>query len=564
MTNWKTKVVYQIWPRSFCDSNGDGVGDLQGIISKLDYLQNIGIDIIWLSPIYLSSNKDYGYDISDYYEINPEFGTMDDVDELIMEAKKRNIEIIMDLVANHTSDEHKWFQEAIKDCKSPYRNFYIFKEGKDNEAPNNWMSFFGGSAWTYDKTSEEYYLTQFTPNQCDLNWENEEMREEIYRVMKFWLGKGIVGFRMDVINAISKAEGLPDKDPHKKGLQFPGELTLNRSKTHEYLQEMYEKVLSNYDCMAIGEGVLATEKDVILYTNPNRHELQMMFQFDLHNLGNGELGKYDFRKLYKWTVKEFKEVLFKWQETIEDGEGWLGNYLSNHDQRRQVSRFGDDKRYRIESAKALCLLNFTLRGTPFMYQGEEIGMTDCVLEEEEWRDYEALNAHKVLQTMMHLPKGVAKQIVKKVSRDNSRTPMQWSSNHNGGFTKGEPWIKVNPNYKVINVEQELQKPNGILSFYKEVIRLYKECITLREGKFKPILKEHKQVISYIREHEEGNYLIIINLTKKLAKVKWNEIEDIRQKQIEEIICNYNDRPSKQDEQLRLRPFESIMYRIGKE
>ena len=561
MTNWKSKVVYQIWPRSFCDSNGDGIGDLQGIISKLDYLQDLGIDVIWLSPIYLSSNKDYGYDISDYYQINPEFGTMEDVYLLIMEAKQRNIEIIMDLVANHTSDEHRWFQEAIQDSTSIYRDFYIFKEGKEDGPPNNWMSFFGGSAWTYDEKSKEYYLTQFTPNQCDLNWENEEMREEIYRVMKFWLSKGIAGFRMDVINAISKAEGLPDKDVHKKGLQFPAELTLNRPKTHDYLQEMYEKVLSNYDCMAIGEGALATENDVILYTNPNRHELQMMFQFDLHNLGNGELGKYDFRKFYRWQIREFKEVIFRWQEKIQEGEGWLGNYLSNHDQRRQVSRFGDDKQYRVESAKALCLLNFTLRGIPFMYQGEEIGMTDCTLEKDEWRDYEALNAYKVLQTMMHLPKGIARKIVKKVSRDNSRTPMQWSSKANGGFTTGVPWIKVNPNYKVINVEQESKDYNGILSFYKKMIKVYKESTTLREGTFKPILKEHKQVISYIRKNDIDSYLVMINLTKKSARVELNEIVIIGKEQKEAVLYNYNEEPNWQGEEIRLRPFEAIMYKI---
>lgn len=376
--------------------------------------------------------------------------------------------------------------------------------------------------------------------------------------MMFWLGKGIAGFRMDVINAISKAEGLPDKDPHKKGLQFPGELTLNRPKTHEYLREMYDKVLSHYDCMALGEGTLARMEDVILYTKPERHELQMMFQFDLHNVGYGRLGKYDFRKLYRYSIKTFKNIIIAWDMSMQEGNGWIGNYLSNHDQRRHISRFGDDKKYREESAKALCLLNFTLRGTPFIYQGEEIGMTDCDLLQEDWRDYEAINAYKVLQFMMHVPAFIAKKIVNKVTRDNSRTPMQWSSENEAGFTKGKPWIKVNPNYREINVEDELTNKQGILSFYKKTIAFHKEHPVFIRGAFRPVLEEDKKVIGYIREDDTEKLLIIINLTKKEAKV------DGSNKNIEQarIIYHTHQKPPLQNRTyLKLQPYEGIVYKF---
>lgn len=558
MDNWKAKIVYQIWPRSFKDSNGDGIGDLRGIIEQLSYLADLGIEILWLSPIYLSPNKDYGYDISDYYSINPEFGTMTDFEELIKEAKGYGIGIIMDLVANHTSDQHVWFKEAIENKTSPYRDFYIFRKGRENGPPNNWMSFFGGSAWTYEEKSEEYYLTQFTPNQCDLNWENPIMREEIYKIMRFWLDKGICGFRMDVINAISKAEGLPDKSPHRRGLQFPGELTLNREDTHSYLKEMYKEVLEPYGCMTIGEGPLATTKDVVAYTHPTHREIQMMMHFDLHNLGYGELGKYDFRKLYRWDIKDFKEVLYRWQQTMSEEDGWLGNYLSNHDQNRQVSRFGDANKYHVESAKALCLLNLTLRGTPCIYQGEEIGMTDCVLEEEEWRDYEAINAYGVLQSMMHLPKNIARHIVKKVTRDNGRTPMQWSEENQAGFTTGTPWIKVNPNYKSINVAKQQKDNNTILKFYQKTIQIRKIYPVLTWGAFIPLLKKHKQVIAYERSNKERRLLIVINLSSKEAIVLKDELGCET-----DYLLHYTHEMTHHVElegQLNLRPYEGRIYR----
>ncbi len=550
---WKEQVVYQIWPRSFADSNGDGIGDLRGIISKLDYLKRLGVDLLWLSPIYLSPNKDYGYDISDYYQINPEYGTMEDFESLLKETTARGMGLIMDLVANHTSDQHQWFQKALEDEKSPYRDYYIFKKGEASGAPNNWMSFFGGSAWTYEPKSQTYYLTQFTPNQCDLNWENPQLRQEIYKLMRFWLDKGVKGFRMDVINAISKAEGFPNAGKKANKLEFPGELTLNRPKTHSYIQEMYKEVLEPYGCIAIGEGPLALPEDVLLYTKPERKELQMMFHFDLHNLGYGVLGKYDFRKLYHWTVRDFKQVLFKWQSVMEEQGGWTGNYLSNHDQNRQVSRFGEDKRYRVESAKALALLNLTLRGTSFLYQGEEIGMTDCTLEEEEWQDYEAINAYKVLQSMMHLPKFLARTIVKKVTRDNSRTPMQWDASKHGGFTQGQPWMKVNPNYKEINVANEEADTHSILSFYKELIAFRKEHPVLTWGSFRPLLEEHPQLIAYRRQGEKESYLILVNLLGKKATCPKGVIEGVLERH---LFCNYQQI----EDPYKLRPFEARVYR----
>lgn len=558
MTNWKEKVIYQIWPRSFNDSNGDGIGDIIGIIERLDYLKALGIDLIWLSPIYLSSNKDYGYDIDDYYHINPEFGTMEDFDKMLQEAKLYDIGIVMDLVVNHTSDQHEWFKKAIEDKNSPYRDYYFFRKGKEGRAPNNWMSFFGGSSWTYDEKSKEYYLTQFTSNQCDLNWENADMRKGIYDIMRFWLDKGVAGFRMDVINAISKAEGLPDKNPEKKGLQFPAELTLNRPKTHSYLQEMNREVLSKYDCITIGEGALAGKEDVIRYTHPDNKEIQMMFHFDLHMLGCGELGRYDFRKLYKWRILDLKQVLTSWQTEMQKRGGWTSNYLSNHDQRRQVSLFGNDKKYRRESAKALCLLNFTLRGTTVIYQGEEIGMTDCKLEQDEWRDYEAINAYNLLQQMMHLPSFIAKSIIKKANRDNARTPMQWSHAENGGFTMGQSWIKVNPNYTQVNAEDDERDPESIIQFYRNMIVFRKTHPVLTWGTFTPLFERHEKVIAYIRDYNEEKLLILINMSNKYTKINFSNT-DIKEGK---LICSTHKEQGSFEEIMKLAPFEGRIYTLG--
>lgn len=558
MSNWKERIVYQIWPRSFYDSNGDGIGDLRGVIQKLEHIQSLGADLIWLSPVYSSPNHDFGYDISDYTSINPEFGTMEDFDELVLEAEKRGIGIIMDLVPNHTSDRHLWFQSALSDKNSEYRSYYFFREGVNGREPNNWLSFFGGSAWTRDELSGEYYLTSFTPHQCDLNWENPKVRREIYGVMKFWLERGVKGFRIDVINAIAKAPGLPDKDPHKRGLRFPAELTLNREPVHDYIQEMHREVLSKYDCFTVGEGVLAGTEDVIKFTRQGRNELMMMFQFDLHNLGCGPLGKFDFRKLYRWTVPEFKSVVDRWQLRIQEGGGWLGNYLSNHDQPRHVSRFGNDSEYRRECAKAFCLLNLTLRGTPFLYQGEECGMTNSVFDRADWRDYEAINDYKVLQSMMHLPAFLAERVINKMTRDHARTPVHWNSNKNAGFTSSEPWIKLNPNYRDVNIEDDLKRNDSIVKFYRKVIAFRKSNPVLTYGIYTPVNPEHKKVISYIRDDGNDRMLIVINLTDKQAKIDFSGMQ-VSNATI--LLGTHGKRPLL--ERMSLLPYEGRVYRLSR-
>ncbi|HSL85876.1 MAG TPA: alpha-glucosidase, partial [Bacteroidales bacterium] len=528
MENFKNRIVYQIWPRSFKDSNDDGIGDLKGIISKLDYLKDLGIDTIWLSPIYATGNKDYGYDIDDYYRINPEYGTMEDFDMLLMESKKRGIGILMDLVANHTSDRHIWFQEAIKSKDSPYRDYYFFREGKPDKhgqtsPPNNWLSAFGGSAWQKDEKTGEYYLTIFTPNQCDLNWANRSVREGIYEIMRFWLDKGILGFRMDVINTIAKREGLPPAGKGKK-LDFPFEHIVSLPKSHDYLREMHDEVLSKYDgVFTVGEGMVTSIPDLIRYTAPEEKKLNMMFQFDVHLIGCGPLGKFDFRKGYLWNTKELKDILFNWQIKVQEGGGWLGNFMSNHDQPRQVSRFGNDRHFRRKSAKALALLNMTLRGTPFIYQGEEIGMTDCHLEMDEWRDFEAINDYKVLQEMMHLPKFIAKKVIQKMTRDNARTPMQWSSKKYAGFSRALPWIKVNPNYSYINVEAELKRENSLIDFYRKIISMRRNSSALNDGAIIPVDRDNPHVIAYLRETAEESLLMVINLCEKKTEVNLEEV-----------------------------------------
>lgn len=514
------RVVYQIWPRSFMDSNHDGIGDIQGIISKLDYLKDLGVDILWISPVYASPNHDYGYDVSDYYSINPEYGTMSDFERLIDACNQLEMEIIMDLVANHTSDQHKWFKEALNNSRSPKRDYYFFREGIKGQEPNNWISLFGGSAWTYHEDSY-YSLNLFTPSQKDLNWENSEVREGIYQIVDFWQQKGVKGFRMDVINMIAKEKGLPSFASHKKGYQFAKEYFVSLDKSHEYLHEMYERVLNSNDYLYVGEGVLINPESAQLYCGYNSHELDLMFHFDLALIGCGPLGKYDFRKLYRWHVQEFKSIYFKWQKASNEQNFMLGNFLSNHDQPRAVSRYGNDKNYHAESAKCLLTLNFVSKGTPFIYQGEEIGMTNCHLEIDEWRDFEAINDFKVLQKMMHLPAFIAKKVIQKMTRDHARTPMQWTSESYAGFSEVKPWIKVNPNTSYINVEAQLKRKDSILNYTKALIQLYKMDDLFTFGQIEEILKSNKQIIGIKRfnENYDFEYIILINLSAKYASFK---------------------------------------------
>ena len=554
----REKIVYQIWPRSFCDGNGDGVGDLGGVIAKLDYLHELGVDLLWLSPVYASPNRDYGYDVSDYYAINPEYGTLAEFDRLVAEAKARGIGILMDFVPNHTSDQHAWFQAALNDPNSPYRDFYYFRPGKNGGAPNNWMSFFGGSAWTQDKKTGEYYLTSFTPGQCDLNWENPAVRQEMYKAMRFWMDRGIAGFRIDVVNAIKKAPGLPDKDPHKRGLQFPAELVTKQEGVHAFIQEMHREVFAHYpDCFTVGEGCLTGIEDVARFTNPENRELMMMFHFDIAMLGCGPLGKFDFRKGYRFTIRDFKRVVNRWQLAMQEKNGWTGNYLSNHDQPRQVSRFGSEKtpELRRASARALALLNLTLRGTPFLYQGEECGMTNCRLAKEEWKDFEAINDYAVLQSMMRLPAPLAEKIIVKMTRDNARTPVQWSGGRNAGFTDGTPWMRVNPNYREINIEEDVLRMDSVVNFYKKAIALHHAHPALTFGTYAPVDEKNKRVLAYLRRGETETLLVAINLSDKQAKVSFPRLNAR-----ECLLYTHSSRTFAQE--LPLLPFEGLVYKVN--
>ena len=548
-------VVYQIWPRSFMDSNDDGIGDIKGILSRLDHVKQLGANQIWLSPVYQSPNHDYGYDVQDYYSIQPEFGTMADMDELIRACHERGIELIMDLVANHTSDQHPWFQAALRDVNSKYRDYYFFREGKQNKEPNNWISLFGGSAWTKVEGEENrYYLSLFTPNQCDLNWRNPELRTEIHKIMHFWLDKGIDGFRMDVINMISKVPDLVDKNPHKKGYQFADDLIISRPESFDYLMEMYDKIMLDKRGLFIGEGVLINPMSAKRYSGKDTKMLDLMFHFDTVLIGCGPLGKYDFRKFYRWTIKEFKAIYFKWQLASLNDAFYLGNFLSNHDNGRAVSRFGDEKKYHRESAKALNLLTLMSRGTPFIYQGEEIGMTNLKLEQEDWRDFEAINDYVVLQEMMHLPKFFAKKIVQKMTRDNARTPMQWTNEVYAGFSKSKPWIKVNPNKNDINVLDQVSDEDSILAFTKQAIELYKSDETFAFGDVRPYLIKHPELLAFERVGLQ-HYLVLINLSKH--NIHFPVAENVLD--CECLISNYPLTPLMT--KMVFRPFEARVYRV---
>ena len=548
-------VVYQIWPRSFMDSNGDGIGDIKGILSRLDHVKQLGANQIWLSPVYQSPNHDYGYDVQDYYSIQPEFGTMADMDDLIKACHERGISLIMDLVANHTSDQHPWFQAALRDVNSKYRDYYFFREGKQNKEPNNWISLFGGSAWTKVAGEENrYYLSLFTPNQCDLNWRNPELRTEIHKIMHFWLDKGIDGFRMDVINMISKVPDLVDKNPHKKGYQFADDLIISRPESFDYLMEMYDKVMFDKRGLFIGEGVLINPMSAKRYSGKDTKMLDLMFHFDTVLIGCGPLGKYDFRKFYRWTIKEFKAIYFKWQLASLNDAFYLGNFLSNHDNGRAVSRFGDEKKYHRESAKALNLLTLMSRGTPFIYQGEEIGMTNLKLEQEDWRDFEAINDYVVLQEMMHLPKFFAKKIVQKMTRDNARTPMQWTNEVYAGFSKSKPWIKVNPNKNDINVLDQVSDEDSILAFTKQAIELYKSDETFAFGDVRPYLIKHPELLAFERVGSQ-HYLVLINLSKHNIHFPVEEST----LECECLISNYPLTPLMA--KMVFRPFEARVYRV---
>lgn len=504
-TWWKEAVIYQIYPRSFMDSNGDGIGDLKGITSRLDYLKYLGIDVIWLSPVYKSPNDDNGYDISDYQDIMDEFGTMADFDEMLEAAHARGIRIVMDLVVNHTSDEHKWFMESRKSKDNEYRDYYIWREGKDAQTPpNNWGACFGGSAWQYDEETAMYYLHLFSKKQPDLNWDNPKVRQEVFDMMTWWCDKGIDGFRMDVISMISKAKEMPDGEVHGLYGDF-GPYCVHGPNVHKYLQEMNEKVLSKYDIMTVGETAGVTTELAKQYAGEDSHELNMVFQFE-HVESDGKYGKWTDEKLPLTTLKK---TLSRWQTELY-GKAWNSLFWDNHDQPRAVSRFGDDRpQYREVSAKMLATCLHMLQGTPYIYQGEELGMTNYPFQSpDDFRDIESINAYKEWCTGGVISHEVFWPCMLFKSRDNARTPVQWDDTPQAGFTTGTPWIAVNPNYKEINARAETADPDSVFHYYKKLIALRKENPIIVYGKYELLLEDSQELFVYTRTLESEKLLTV--------------------------------------------------------
>nr|WP_083485954.1 alpha-glucosidase [Alicyclobacillus ferrooxydans] len=555
---WKEAVVYQIYPRSFMDSNGDGIGDLKGITSRLDYLKELGVDVVWLSPIYESPNDDNGYDISNYRDVMREFGTMEDFDEMLSEMHKRGIKLVMDLVVNHSSDEHPWFIESRKSKENPFRDYYIWRPGKDGSEPNNWVSFFSGSAWKYDEATDEYFLHLFSSKQPDLNWENPKVRNEVYDLMTFWLDKGIDGFRMDVINCISKVEGLPDATPAPgEKYAWGGEFFTNGPKVHEYIQEMNERVLSKYDIMTVGETGGVTPQDAQLYAGYNRDELNMVFQFEHTDVDSGPGGKWD---LAPWKLSDLKVIMSRWQDELY-GKAWNSLYLNNHDQPRSVSRFGDDKNYRVESAKMLATFLHLQQGTPYIYQGEELGMTNVAFPSIE--DYRDVEIHNLWRERIVEGSGDADKLLHAIhvkGRDNARTPMQWDASANAGFTKGTPWIGMNPNYVDINAKAALEDPNSVFHYYQKLVDLRHNHLIMVYGKYDLILRDHPQIYAYTRTLGEEVWLVICNFYGDEAE--FTLPTGLPETAVELIVSNYEARESLDVRRLSLRPYEALVYKLS--
>ncbi len=547
-TWWKEAVVYQIYPRSFMDSNGDGIGDLRGIIGKLDYLKELGVDVVWLSPIYKSPNDDNGYDISDYRDIMDEFGTMEDFKELLGDAHEKGIKIVMDLVTNHTSDEHAWFMESRRSKDNPYRDYYIWRDGKDGKEPNNWTSFFSGPAWEYDETTGQYYLHLFSKKQPDLNWENEEVRRQVYDMMRFWLDMGCDGFRMDVCNLYSKVPGLPDGIPRAELTGI--ENYKDGPRIHEFFREMNKEVLSRYDCMTVGETADVTIESALQYASLGGEELSMVFQFEQNGLDVGE-DRWSYRKV---PLTELKECFSRWQTQL-NGKAWNSLYWTNHDQPRTVSRRGDDKKYRKESQKMLYTMLFTMQGTPYIYQGEEIGMTNCYFDKiEDYDDVEIRNAWN--ERVVHGDADPEKFLegIRYRARDNARTPMQWDDTDNAGFTSGKPWLKVNPNYKEINVKEALEDKDSIFHYMQKLIRMRKENDIAVYGDFKEYEPDNEKLYIYERNYEGQKMFIILNFTGE--EVDFAVPREVETSGFAPLLSNYGDEPL-QDR--KMRPYEAAVY-----
>lgn len=534
---WKNAVVYQIYPKSFQDSNGDGIGDIRGIISRLDYLEELGIDAVWISPMYCSPQDDNGYDISDYQDIDPMFGSLDDMEELIAKAKEKNIRIIMDLVLNHTSDEHRWFLEAKKGKDNPYHDYYVWKDGVEGTYPNDMKATFGGPAWEWVPELNQYYFHQFSVKQPDLNWENPKVRREIYDMILWWMEKGVGGFRLDVIDQIAKE---PDNG-----------ITNNGPRLHEFLQEMSRETFQKGDLITVGEAWGATPEIAKLYSNPDGTEFSMVFQFE-HMVMDQQEGK------EKWDLAplpfvKLKKCLAKWQDELY-GRGWNSLFWDNHDLPRIVSRWGDDGKYRKESAKMLALVLHGMQGTPYVYQGEELGMTNVRFPDiSSYEDIETLNMYRERLDAGYKEDEIMKSIYAK-SRDNARTPMQWSGEENAGFTTGKPWIRVNPNYTDINAESEKKDPDSVYHFYRKLIRMRKEYPVFVDGKFELLLPEDEQVFAYLRTDSDTQMLVCANFTGEPAECQisgeWKEAQI--------LLHNYADDVPECGESLQLKPYEAFI------
>ncbi|MGN0295021.1 MAG: alpha-glucosidase [Lachnospiraceae bacterium] len=555
---WKESVVYQIYPRSFCDSNGDGIGDLNGITSKMDYLQELGIDVIWLSPVYQSPNADNGYDISDYQAIMEELGTMEDYDRMLKSAHDHGIKIVMDLVVNHTSDEHEWFIESRKSKDNPKRDYYIWREAKDGHEPNNWGSCFSGSAWKYDETTDMYYLHMFAEKQPDLNWENPVVRDEVFRMMTWWCDKGIDGFRMDVISMISKAEGLPDG---KKG---EGELygdyvpyVCNGPHVHEYLQEMNQKVLSRYDLLTVGECAGVTLEEAKKYANSQGTELNMVFQFEHMDLDSDENCKWTDKKV---PLPALKEIMNKWQTGLE-GCAWNSLYWCNHDQPRMLSRMGNDSdEYRELSAKMLATTLHMMQGTPYVYQGEELGMTNVPFRNmDDIRDIESINAFKELTEAGIFDEETMFRYICYKGRDNSRTPVQWDDSENAGFTIGTPWIMVNPNYTKINAKEQVSRPDSVFNYYKKLIALRHTEDVIVYGAFELLMPDDEKVFAYTRTLDGTRLFVACNYSQDTVSVEVPA--DFAGRKAELLISNYGEQG--ETPAAVLRPYEAVVWKISK-
>ncbi|MBP2058504.1 oligo-1,6-glucosidase [Lactobacillus colini] len=551
---WQNKVIYQVYPSSFQDSNNDGIGDLNGITSRLDYLHKLGIDILWLSPIYESPQVDNGYDISNYRAINPDYGTMEDFDKLQKKAHSLGIKIMMDLVVNHTSDQHELFKESKSSKDNKYRDFYIWRDGKNGKEPNNWESFFTGSAWKYDKETDQYYLHLFAPEQPDLNWENPKVRESVYDMMNWWVSKGVDGFRMDVINYISKPQSLPD-GKKAEGVKYanPEPLVANGPRIHEFLQEMNKNVLHGKNLVTVGETPAVTTDEALKYANLDDSELNMVFQFEHMGLDTDPV-------MGRWTdgkakLSDLRANFSKWQEKLH-GKAWNSLYWNNHDQPRVVSRFGNDsnEEKRVLSAKMLATMLHFQQGTPFIFQGEEIGMTNAYFDKlEDYVDLDSINAyHQIVDEEHKIDSKTMLKYLGLHSRDNARTPMQWNSSEYAGFSKKQPWEKVNSNYKEINVEKALADKNSIFYYYQKLIKLRHELPVITDGEYAvvPGNEKDENIFAYTRKDKDTTLLILLNYADKTLQHKYKIPSDS-----EIIISNYSD-----EEKGILRPYEAKVYK----